>query len=143
MTTTRSSRIRDWEKTIRKRNGVVGFATQSAADALSSRISSAIIEQAATQIFMVNPKAQAEDYMTGFGLTRHEYDLVRSLPETSHAFLIKHGRESVVARLDLAAYPDLLTILSGRERTVRLLDAIREETGDAPAAWLPRLLEAA
>ena len=52
-------RIKDWEKTIRKRNGMVGFATQSAQDALESRIASAIIEQAATQIFMANPKAQA------------------------------------------------------------------------------------
>ncbi len=51
-------RIKDWEKTIRKRNGIVGFATQSAQDALESRIASAIIEQAATQIFMANPKAQ-------------------------------------------------------------------------------------
>jgi type IV secretion system protein VirB4 len=69
-------RIKDWEKTIRKRNGVVGFATQSAQDALESRISSAIIEQAATQLFMINPKARAEDYINGFGLTPHEFDLV-------------------------------------------------------------------
>lgn len=54
-------RIKDWEKTIRKRNGIVGFATQSASDALESKIASAIIEQAATQIFMINPKARAED----------------------------------------------------------------------------------
>lgn len=133
-------RIKDWEKTIRKRNGIVGFATQSAQDALESRIASAIIEQAATQIFMPNPKARADDYMQGFGLTRHEYDLVRSLPDTSHAFLIKRGGESVVARLDLTGERDLLTILSGRERTVRLLDEIRPETGDDPAAWMPELL---
>ena len=138
-----TGRIRDWEKTIRKRNGIVGFATQSAEDALSSRIASAIVEQAATQIFMANPKAQARDYVQGFGLTQHEFDLVRTLPDTAHAFLIKHGQESVVARLDLAGERDLLTILSGRERTVRLLDAIRAETGDAPAAWMPRLLEEA
>jgi type IV secretion system protein VirB4 len=138
-----TSRIRDWEKTIRKRNGIVGFATQSAEDALASRIASAIVEQAATQIFMANPKAQARDYVQGFGLTAHEFDLVRTLPDTAHAFLIKHGQESVVARLDLSGERDLLTILSGRERTVRLLDEIRPETGDTPAAWLPRLLERA
>ncbi|KAK0341829.1 hypothetical protein LTR94_024789, partial [Friedmanniomyces endolithicus] len=68
-------RIKDWEKTIRKRNGIVGFATQSAQDALESRIASAIVEQAATQIFMVNPKARAQDYIEGFGLTQHEFDL--------------------------------------------------------------------
>ncbi len=136
-------RIKDWEKTIRKRNGIVGFATQSAQDALESRIASAIIEQAATQIFMANPKAQASDYIDGFGLTRHEYELVRSLPDSARCFLIKHGNESVVARLSLAGEADLLTILSGRERTVRILDEIRAEVGDDPAAWLGPLLERA
>lgn len=136
-------RIKDWEKTIRKRNGIVGFATQSAQDALESRIASAIIEQAATQIFMANPKARAADYMDGFGLSEHEFDLVRSLPDNAHAFLIKHGNHSVVARLDLTGERDMLTILSGRERTVRLLDDIRADTGDEPAAWMPRLLKVA
>jgi len=133
--------IKDWEKTIRKRNGIVGFCTQSAQDALTSRISSAIIEQAATQIFMVNPKAQASDYCDGFGLTAHELDLIRTLPDTSHCFLIKHGTDSVVARLNLSGLPDLLTVLSGREASVRRLDALRERYGDAPEAWLHHLLE--
>jgi type IV secretion system protein VirB4 len=136
-------RIKDWEKTIRKRNGIVGFATQSAQDALESRIASAIIEQAATQIFMANPKARASDYIEGFGLTPHEYELIRTLPDSAHCFLIKHGAESVVARLNLTGERDLLTILSGRERTVRLLDEIRAERGDDPADWIPRLLEVA
>jgi type IV secretion system protein VirB4 len=136
-------RIKDWEKTIRKRNGIVGFATQSAQDALESRIASAIVEQAATQIFMANPKARAEDYVGGFGLTPHEYELIRTLPDNAHCFLIKHGTDSVVARLNLTGEQDLLTILSGRERTVRLLDEIRAQTGDDPAEWIPRLLEVA
>lgn len=136
-------RIKDWEKTIRKRNGIVGFATQSAQDALESKIASAIIEQAATQIFMTNPKARAADYVDGFGLTPHEYEIVRTLPDDAHCFLIKHGNESVVVRLNLTGEDDMLTILSGRERTVRLLDEIRAEGGDDPADWIPRLLERA
>jgi type IV secretion system protein VirB4 len=132
-------KIKDWEKTIRKRNGIVGFCTQSAGDALSSRIASAIIEQAATQIFMVNPKAQERDYCGGFGLTAHEFDLVRSLPDTSRCFLIKHGRDSVVARLNLETLPDLLTVLSGRESTVRRLEELLK-THAGPEAWLPELL---
>ncbi len=136
------ARIRDWEKTLRKRNGIIGFATQSAEDALGSRIASAIVEQAATQIFMANPKAQARDYIDGFNLTQHEYDLVRTLPDTARCFLIKHGNDSVVARLNLSGEDDILTILSGRERTVRMLDEIRSHTGDDPALWLPELLKA-
>lgn len=136
-------RIKDWEKTIRKRNGIVGFATQSAQDALESRISSAIIEQAATQIFMPNPRARSEDYIDGFGLTPHEFDLVKTLPDSAHCFLVRHGNDSVVARLDLSGERDLLTILSGRESTVRLFDELVGRTGPDPASWMPALLERA
>jgi type IV secretion system protein VirB4 len=136
-------RIKDWEKTIRKRNGIVGFATQSAQDALESRIASAIIEQAATQIFMINPKARAEDYIDGFGLSPHEFELVRTLPDSSHCFLIKHGNDSVVARLNLSGEADLLTILSGREETVRIFDDLVTRTGPNPSDWMPALLERA
>lgn len=132
-------RLKDWEKTIRKRNGIVGFATQSAQDALESRIASAIIEQAATQVFMINPKARPEDYINGFGLTPHEFELVRTLPDDSHCFLVKHGNESVVVRLNLAGEKDLLTILSGREATVRIYDELVEETGAAPERWIEKL----
>lgn len=133
-------RIRDWEKTVRKRNGVVGFATQSASDALESRIASAIVEQAATQIFLPNPKAQKRDYIEGFGLSQHEYDLVRTLPDTSRCFLIKHGDHSVVARLNLKGLEKHLVVLSGTEASVRRLDALRAELGDDPAVWLPALI---
>jgi type IV secretion system protein VirB4 len=129
-------RIKDWEKTIRKRNGLVGFCTQSAADALESRIASAIIEQAATQIFFPNSRARAADYVEGFGLTEHEFELVRALPDTSRCFLIKRGDHSVVARLDLSGLAGELAVLAGTERTVRRLEALRGELGDEPDAWL-------
>jgi type IV secretion system protein VirB4 len=92
---------------------------------------------------MVNAKARAEDYVDGFGLSLHELDLIRSMPDSAHCFLVKHAGESVIARLDLTGEKELLTILSGRERTVRLLDALRATHGDEPTAWLPRLLESA
>ena len=91
---------------------------------------------------MANSSAQASDYIDGFGLTETEYDIVRSMPETARAFLVKHGTDSVVVRLNLGSEPDLLTVLSGRESTIRLLDRLREEVGDDPADWLPRLVAA-
>lgn len=136
-------RLKDWMKTIRKRNGVVGFATQSASDALESRIASTIIEQSATQLFMSNPKAQASDYCDGFGLSAHELDLVRSLPEHLRCVLVKQGNMSVVARLDMTGMDDMITILSGRERSVRQMDELRRSSGDNIAEWLPKLVDAA
>lgn len=134
-------RIRDWEKTIRKRNGIVGFSTQSAGDALESRIANAIIEQSPTQIFLPNPKAQEKEYCDGFGLSAHEFELIRTLPDSSRCFLIRHGGDSVVARLDLSGMTGVLGVLSGRERSIRMLDALRAESGDSPTSWLPRFLE--
>ncbi|THD63427.1 VirB4 family type IV secretion system protein, partial [Phenylobacterium sp.] len=134
-------RIKDWEKTIRKRNGLVGFCTQSASDALESRIASAIIEQAATQVFFPNSRARREDYVAGFGLTEHEYELVRSLPDTSRCFLIKRGDHSVVARLDLSGLSGELAVLAGTERAVRRLEALRGQLGDEPDAWLAPFME--
>ena len=129
-------RIKDWEKTIRKRNGLVGFCTQSASDALESRIASSIVEQSATQIFFPNPKARAADYIDGFGLSEYEFELVSTLPDTSRCFLIKQGDHSVVARLDLSGMRRELTVLAGTESSVRRLDALREQLGDDPADWL-------
>ena len=134
-----AARIRDWLKTLRKRNALVGFATQSARDALDSKIATALVEQTATMIFMPNARARAEDYCEGFGLTHHELDVIRTLPAHSRCFLIRQSDASVVVRLDLAGMPEVLTVLSGRESTVRKLDTLRERYGDDPAAWYPVL----
>jgi type IV secretion system protein VirB4 len=134
-----AARIRDWLKTLRKRNALVGFATQSARDALDSRIATALVEQTATMIFMPNAKARHEDYCDGFGLTSHELALIRSLPAHSRSFLVRQPDASVVVRLDLSGAPEVLTILSGRESAVRRLDVLREAVGDHPACWYPPL----
>ncbi|MEO9490232.1 MAG: hypothetical protein ABJG26_01280, partial [Marinomonas sp.] len=134
-----AARIRDWLKTLRKRNALVGFATQSARDALESRISTALVEQTATMIFMPNARARPEDYCDGFGLTDHEFALIRSLPAHSRCFLVRQPDASVVVRLDLSGAPEVLTILSGRESSVRRLDLLRAAVGDHPASWYPQL----
>ena len=131
------ARLRDWLKTIRKKNGMVGFGTQSAEDVLATSIGKTIVEQCRTQLFMPNYKASEEGYCGGFGLTPHELQVVREMGDTSRCFLIKHDATSVVARLDLGGEDDIISILSGREETVLLCDAIRAEVGDDPADWLP------
>jgi len=134
-----AARIRDWLKTLRKRNALVGFATQSARDALDSKISTALVEQTATMIFMPNARARPEDYCDGFGLTEHEFALIRSLPAHSRCFLVRQPDASVVVRLDLSGAPEVLTMLSGRESSVRRLDLLREAVGDHPSQWYPAL----
>jgi type IV secretion system protein VirB4 len=133
-----SQKVFDWEKTIRKRNGFFTFGSQSARDLSETRIGKTIIEQSPTQIFYPNQDADYASYCEAFSLTHKEFDLVKNvLDPSSRAFLIKHGRDSIVAKLDLHGMGDALAVLSGREETVRLLDQIRKEVGDDPEHWLP------
>ena len=132
-----ANKIKDWLKTIRKMNGVIGFGSQSASDAANSSIADSLIEQCPTQIFMPNSKAKEADYMGAFALTESEFRVVRESPVGSRQFLIKQGAASAVAKLDLAGMDDEIAVLSGRTETVNLLRDIREEVGDDPAIWLP------
>ena len=52
---------------------------------------------------------------------------------------MRQPNASVVVRRDLGGAPDVLTVLSGREASVRKLDNLRAELGNDPAAWYPRL----
>ena len=135
-----TARIKDWMKTIRKQNGILGFATQSVRDALNSEVGDTIIEQSFTQIFLPNNKASEEDYCKGFGLSQQELMIIRELTPESRCFLIKHGTDSVIAKLDLSNMDDFIAVLSGRTETVKLLEEIMKEKGKSPEDWLDTFL---
>lgn len=132
-----AARIKDWMKTIRKQNGILGFATQSAKDALKSSVGDAIIEQSPTQIFLPNARASEEDYCQGFGLSKHELKIIRNLTPQSRSFLIRHGTDSVIAKLDLTDLDEFIAVLSGRTESVQTLEKLMEEHGKSPESWLP------
>jgi type IV secretion system protein VirB4 len=131
----------DGTKTWRKRNGVIAFATQSPNDVLRSPIARTLIEQTPTKIFFPNADAHRRDYVDGFGLSDREFELVRTeLTPGSRRFLIKQGRESVVAELDLKGFDAELKVISARSTTVAELQRLIVDIGPDPEAWLPRFL---
>ncbi|WP_313606308.1 MULTISPECIES: conjugal transfer protein TrbE [Comamonas] len=74
-----AARIRQWLKTLRKKNVSVIFATQSLADIKDSSIAPAIIESCASRIFLANPQATEPQIRTiyeGFGLNRRQIEIV-------------------------------------------------------------------
>ena len=131
-----ASKIKDWLKTLRKLNGMVVFATQSVEDAVNSGISDTLIQQTATQIFLPNPKA-TEPYRKAFMLSEREFNLLKNTDPGTRYFLVKQGKDVVVARIDLSGMDDIINVLSGRAETVGLLDEIRSQVGDDPEQWLP------
>ncbi|WP_176042801.1 conjugal transfer protein TrbE [Burkholderia stabilis] len=74
-----AARIRQWLKTLRKKNVSVIFATQSLADIKGSSIAPAIIESCASRIFLPNPQATEPQIRTiyeGFGLNTRQIEIV-------------------------------------------------------------------
>ncbi|MGV1760534.1 VirB4 family type IV secretion/conjugal transfer ATPase [Rhizobium sp. A22-96] len=128
--------IVDKMKTIRKLNGIVGFGTQSASDISNSPAAHTLIEQSATNIHFPNPRADEESYVERFGLTEKEFNFIRTTPPERRTFLIKHGNDSVIAKLDLGSMPDLIKVLSGRKETIEACTRLRSVLGDDPANWL-------
>ena len=135
-----AGRIRDWLKTLRKLNGMVVFATQSVEDAANSSISETLIQQTATQIFLPNPKA-TEAYRTSFMITERELSLLKTTDPGSRFFLVKQGKDVVVARIDLSGMDEAINVLSARAETVAILDEVRAKYGDAPDAWMGHFQE--
>lgn len=132
--------IKDKLKTIRKQNGIIGFGTQSAADIVNSKSANTLIEQTATNIFFPNPKADDASYQGAFRLSDREVKWIRESVPEKRSFIIKHGQDSVIARLNLAAMPELIKVLSGRTETVAEVEALRAKLGDDPDIWLPVFL---
>lgn len=74
-----AARIREWLKTLRKRNVAVVFATQSLADIERSSIAPALIESCPTRIFLPNDRAlepQARAVYERFGLNARQVEIL-------------------------------------------------------------------
>ena len=128
--------VDDWSRTLRKRGGLVVFASQSPESITEHPLGTVIVSQSPTHIFMPNPKSTAKAF-DGYNLTPRELDLILTLDTESRCCLIKHGHHSVIARLDLKDMDDAVAILSGRQQTVSLADTVRSEVGDDPGRWIP------
>jgi type IV secretion system protein VirB4 len=78
------AQLREWLKTLRKKNASVVFATQSLADVTSSVIAASIIESCPTRIFLPNPRAlepQGAAAYARFGLNDRQIEiLARATP---------------------------------------------------------------
>ena len=90
-----SSRIREWLKTLRKKNVSVVFATQSLADIENSTIAPALIESCPNRIFLPNDRAiepQSRAVYERFGLNDRQIELItRSVPKRDYYYQSQRG----------------------------------------------------
>jgi len=134
-----AARIREWLKTLRKKNVSALFATQSLADIANSSIAPALVESCPTRIFLPNERAQepqmSETYER-FGLNSRQIELIsRATPKRDYYYQSPLG-----CRLfELGLGPIALSICGASSpEDQALLDRIWAETegDDFAACWL-------
>jgi type IV secretion system protein VirB4 len=134
-----AARIRQWLKTLRKKNVSVIFATQSLADIKDSTIAPAIIESCASRIFLPNPQATEPQIRTiyeGFGLNSRQIEIVATAqPKRDYYYQSRAGNR--LFELDLG--PVALAFAgASTPQDQRAIDGVLRDAG-APGftgAWL-------
>ncbi len=90
-----AGQLREWLKTLRKKNVSVVFATQSLADIESSAIAPAIVESCPTRIFLANERAFEPQIMAiyrRFGLNDRQIEiLARATPRRDYYCQSRRG----------------------------------------------------
>jgi len=128
--------------TVRKNNGMLILGTQQPEHVLESPIGSSLVAQCQTKILFPSPTADRKAYIEGLKCTEGEFRAVREDMLTGRRrFLLKREGGSVICDFDLSPVPEFIAVLSGRANTVRFVDRLRKELGEAPAQWLPAFLE--
>jgi type IV secretory pathway VirB4 component len=134
-----ASRIRQWLKTLRKKNVSVIFATQSLADIKDSSIAPAIVESCASRIFLPNPQAmepQIRAIYEGFGLNGRQIEIVAtSQPKRDYYYQSRLGNRV----FDLGLGQVTLAFAgASRPEDQRAMDAIAGSAGSPnfADAWL-------
>lgn len=104
--------MKNWLKTLRKKNVFVVFATQEIADAANSAIASTIIQQTETKIYLPDPSAgtpASRDMYTAIGLDDAEINVL-SRAMKKRDYLIKSIEGTRLFRLDLT--PEQLELIT-------------------------------
>ena len=90
-----SGQLREWLKTLRKKNASVVFSTQSLADIDSSPIAPAIIESCPTRVFLANERAlepQIAATYRRFGLSDRQIEILsRATPKRDYYCQSRRG----------------------------------------------------
>jgi type IV secretion system protein VirB4 len=134
-----SARIRQWLKTLRKKNVSVLFATQSLADIQGSSIAPAIVESCASRIFLPNPQAtepQVRSIYEAFGLNRRQIEIVATaVPKRDYYYQSRLGNR--LFDLDLRAVA-LAFAGASSPQDQRLIDEVL--TTSPPESFAPAWL---
>lgn len=134
-----ADQLREWLKTLRKKNASVVFATQSLSDIDGSSIAPAIIESCPTRLFLPNERAiepQITSIYRRFGLNDRQIEIVaRAIPKRDYYCQSRRGNRL----FELGLGPVALALCAASAKSDHAaIERILAENGreNCLAAWL-------
>ncbi len=136
-----AGQLREWLKTLRKKNASVIFATQSLADIDGSAIAPAIIESCPTRLFLPNERAlepQISAIYRRFGLNDRQIEILsRSTPKRDYYCQSRRGNR--LFELGLSEVALAFTAASSKTDQTAIAETVATDGADGfAAAWLRR-----
>jgi type IV secretion system protein VirB4 len=134
-----AQQLREWLKTLRKKNASVVFATQSLADIETSVIAPAIVESCPTRIFLPNERAiepQITAVYRRFGLNDRQIEILsRATPKRDYYCQSRRGNR--LFDLGLGDVALAFAAASAKSDQIRIAELMAEHGRDGfAAAWL-------
>ena len=134
-----AAQLREWLKTLRKKNASVIFATQSLADIETSAIAPAIVESCPTRIFLPNERAiepQITAIYERFGLNARQIEiLARAAPKRD--YYCQSARGNRLFELGLGEVALAFTAASSKTDQLRIAELVAQHGQQGFArAWL-------
>ncbi len=134
-----AAQLREWLKTLRKKNASVVFATQSLADIETSSIAPAIIESCPTRIFLPNERAIEPQIMAiyrRFGLNDRQIEILsRATPKRDYYCQSRRGNR--LFELGLGDVALAFTAASSKTDQLRIAELVEAHGAEGFAdTWL-------
>ena len=134
-----AAQLREWLKTLRKKNASVIFATQSLADIETSAIAPAIIESCPTRIFLPNERAaepQIARVYERFGLNDRQIEILsRATPKRDYYCQSRRGNR--LFELGLGDVALAFSAASSKTDQIRIAELVVAHGREGfAAAWL-------
>lgn len=134
-----AAQLREWLKTLRKKNASVIFATQSLADIVTSPIAPAIIESCPTRIFLPNERAaepQIAAIYARFGLNDRQI-VILSRATAKRDYYCQSRRGNRLFELGLGEVALAFTAASSKTDQLRVGELVADHGSSGFAAhWL-------
>jgi type IV secretion system protein VirB4 len=133
------AQLREWLKTLRKKNASVVFATQSLADIETSAIAAAIVESCPTRLFLPNERAiepQITSIYRRFGLNDRQIEiLARATPKRDYYCQSRRGNR--LFELGLGEVALAFTAASSKADQAAIADVLASHgRASFATAWL-------